>query len=133
MASTLGCIFGCNPPEIVVRNFSLATSKGQHWKFGQQNLADAPASIVLKFEIAEEKQFEFELQRAQIFGKNAVVRIISDVSFQIYMCNEIWRAFTQTRLVILLNKKRKIFNPQRQCKNLFRIYKLYKLVDLQTM
>ena len=76
MASTLGYIFECNPPEIAVHDFSLTTGKGQNWKFGQQNLAYALASIVLKFEITKEKQFEFELQRSPIFGKNTVVPII---------------------------------------------------------
>ena len=99
MASILGCIFGCNLPEIKIHNFSLATHKGQNWKFSQR-LPDAPAIIVLKFEAAE-KQFEFELRRARVFGKNAVVRIVGGVSFYIHMC-----AITSD-LIILLNIKKK--------------------------
>ena len=104
MASILGCIFGCNLPEIKIHNFSLATHKGQNWKFSQR-LPDAPAIIVLKFEAAE-KQFEFELRRARVFGKNAAVRIVGDVSFYIHMCNKIWRAFVQLCLITLLTQKK---------------------------
>ena len=125
MACTLGCIFGCTLSEIKVHDFTLATSKGQTRKFYRQHLADAPGSIVLKF-TAVEKQFEFELQRARVFGKHAVVRIIGDVSFHIRMCNGIWRVFFQTRLIVCLLKNNKISYPQQLQNAEAKIYSAYR-------